>query len=164
MFGRLDEELDALNEAGISFEVVPGITAAAAAAASSGISLTKRGRNSNVRFLTGRDTEGFAEHDWRELARPGSGAAIYMGVKAATFLRGRLMMHGASPNTPVTVVENASRADQKTVATTLLALPETLAEAGVTGPAVLLYGMAPRQTAKAAQAAANQIHENAGAL
>jgi len=164
IFGRLDEELDALEEAGISFEVVPGITAASAAAASSGISLTKRGRNSSVRILTGRDVEGFAEQDWRELARPGAGAAIYMGVKAAAFLRGRLMMHGAAAETPVTVVENASRTDQKTIASTLLALPDTLAEAGIAGPAVLLYGMAPRKAAKAIQAAANPIHENAGAL
>jgi len=164
IFGRLDEELDALEGAGVAFEVVPGITAAAAAAASAGISLTKRGRNSSVRFLTGRDTEGFAEHDWRDLAKPGSGAAIYMGVKAASFLRGRLMMHGADADTPVTVVENASRADQKTVATTLLELPEALADAGIAGPAVLLYGMAPRQAAKALQGAATSIHENAGAL
>ncbi len=164
IYGRLDEELDALDAAGIAWDVVPGITAASAAAASSGLSLTRRGRNSSVRFLTGRDVEGFAEHDWRDLARPGSGAAIYMGVKAATFLRGRLMMHGAAPETPVTVVENASRPDQKTIATTVLALPEALAAAGVTGPAVLLYGMEARKAVTAIQAAANQIHEKAGVL
>jgi uroporphyrin-III C-methyltransferase/precorrin-2 dehydrogenase/sirohydrochlorin ferrochelatase len=164
IYGRLDEELDALDAAGIAWDVVPGITAASAAAASSGISLTRRGRNSSVRLLTGRDVEGFAEHDWRELARPGSGAAIYMGVRAAAFLRGRLMMHGAAPETPVTVVENASRPDQKTLATTILALPEALEAAGVAGPAVLLYGMAARKAATAVQAAANQIHEKAGVL
>ncbi|GAB4363992.1 MAG: siroheme synthase CysG [Oricola sp.] len=164
IFGRLDEELDALGKAGISFEIVPGITAAAAAAASAGISLTRRGRNSSVRFLTARDAEGFAEHDWRGLARPRSGAAIYMGVKAARFLRGRLMMHGADADTPVTVVENASRADQKIVSTTLVALPSALAKAGIAGPAVLLYGMVSRHAAKTDQTADNPIHENAGAL
>jgi len=164
IFGRLDDELDALDEAGISFEVVPGITAASAAAAASGISLTKRGRNSSIRFLTGRDVEGFAEHDWRELAKPGSGAAIYMGVKAASFLRGRLMMHGAEAETPVTAVENASRPDQKTITTTLLALPDALAAAGVAGPAVLLFGMTPRPAAKATEVAANPIHEKTGVL
>jgi siroheme synthase len=61
---------------------VPGITAASAAVAALGQSLTKRGRNASVRFLTGHDMEGFAEQDWRELARPGAVAAIYMGVKA----------------------------------------------------------------------------------
>lgn len=164
IFGRLDEELDALDEAGISWEIVPGITSASAAAASSGLSLTKRGRNSSVRFLTGREVEGFAEHDWRDLAKPGAGAAIYMGVRAASFLRGRLMMHGAKADTPVTAVENASRIDQKTIATTLLALPDAIAEAGISGPAVLLYGMAPRKAAKAVQAVADQIHEQAGVL
>ena len=161
IFGRLDEELDALDEAGISWEIVPGITAASAAAASSGLSLTKRGRNSSITFLTGRDIEGFAEHDWRDLANPGAGAAIYMGVRAATFLRGRLMMHGAAAETPVTVVENASRPEQKTIATTLLALPDALNAAEITGPAVLLYGMEAR---KAVQVAANPIHEKAGVL
>ncbi|MCI5075620.1 siroheme synthase CysG [Oricola sp.] len=164
MFGRLDEEIDALDAAGISWEIVPGITAAAAAASTTGLSLTKRGRNSSVRFITGHDVEGFAEHDWRDLARPGAGAAIYMGVRAAAFLRGRLMMHGAAPDTPVTVVENASRANQKTIATTLLALPDDLAAAGINGPAVLLYGMAARKAAKQVQLAADPIHENAGVL
>lgn len=164
IFGRLDEELDALDAAGISWEIVPGITAASAAAASSGLSLTRRGRNSSVRFLTAREVEGFAEHDWRDLAKPGAGAAIYMGVRAASFLRGRLMMHGAEADTPVTVVENASRLDQKTIATTLLALPDAIAEAGVQGPAVLLYGMTPRKAATAFQVVADQIHEQAGVL
>ena len=164
IFGRLDEELDALDEAGISWEIVPGITSASAAAAASGLSLTKRGRNSSIRFLTAREVEGFAEHEWRDLAKPGAGAAIYMGVRAASFLRGRLMMHGAKADTPVTVVENASRIDQKTIATTLLALPDAIADAGVTGPAVLLYGMTPRKAATAVQVVADQIHEQAGVL
>ena len=76
---------------------MPGVTAASAGAAAIGQSLTRRGRNSAFRILTGHDVDGFAEHDWRELARPGATAAIYMGVKAATFLRGRLLMHGARP-------------------------------------------------------------------
>ena len=80
--------------------------------------------------LTGRDVDGFAEHDWRELAKSGSGAAIYMGVTAAAFMRGRLLMHGAEADTPVTVVENASRTNQKTVTTTVMALPEALKVAG----------------------------------
>ena len=111
VFGRLDEEIEALEAAGIAYAVVPGVTAASAAAAAIGQSLTRRGRNSSFRVLTGHDVDGFAEHDWRELARPGATAAVYMGVKAATFLRGRLLMHGAAADTPVTAVENASRPD-----------------------------------------------------
>ena len=64
VFGRLDEEIEALDGAGIPWEIVPGITAAACAAADMGVSLTRRGRNAELRFLTGRDADGFAEHDW----------------------------------------------------------------------------------------------------
>ena len=144
VFGRLDEEIDALEAAGIPWEVVPGITAAAGAAADMGVSLTRRGRNSELRFLTGRDVDGFAEQDWAALARPGSVAAIYMGKRAAAFLRGRLLMWGAAPSTPVTIVENASRADRRVVATTLLRLPDALEETRLRGAVVLMLGIVPR--------------------
>ncbi len=142
MFGRLEEEIAALEAAGIGYSIVPGITAATAAAASLGQSLTSRGRNASVRFLTGHDVDGFAEQDWKALARPGEVAAVYMAKRAARFLQGRLLMHGAAADTPVTLVENVSRPDQRTIATTLLGLPD--AAAGLTGPVVLLYGLAPR--------------------
>ncbi|MBC7139158.1 MAG: uroporphyrinogen-III C-methyltransferase [Defluviimonas sp.] len=142
IFGRLDEEADALEAAGIAFGVVPGITASVAAAASLGRSLTRRGRNSDLRMMTGHDTRGFADQDWRALAAPGTVAAIYMGKKAARFVQGRLLMHGALPATPVTIVENVSRPDQRVVAATLASLPGCLED--VTGPAVLLLGLAPR--------------------
>ena len=145
IFGRLDEELDALQEASIGFEIVPGITSASAAAASIGTSLTRRGRNSSLRIITGREAEGFAEHNWRDLAQPGSAAAIYMGARAARFLSGRLLMHGASAETPITIVENVSRVDQKVISTTISQLPDVLETASITGPAVLLYGLSPRE-------------------
>lgn len=144
IFGRLDEEMDALDNAGINWSIVPGITAASAAAASMGASLTKRGRNSSLRILTGHDMKGFAEHDWRDLAEPEATAAIYMGKRAAQFIRGRLLMYGAPENKPVTIVENASRLDQKIMSTTLLALPDLLESAKVEGPAILFLGMSPR--------------------
>ena len=152
IFGRLDEEIEALDGAGIPWEIVPGITAAACAAADMGVSLTRRGRNSALRFLTGQDADGLAEHDWAALARPGSVAAIYMGKRAATFLRGRLLMHGAAPSTPVTIVENASAADERIVATSLLRLPETLEEERVTGAVVLMLGLLPRAAVREARA------------
>ncbi|MTH98527.1 uroporphyrinogen-III C-methyltransferase [Roseibium sp. RKSG952] len=150
IFGRLDEEIDALDAAGVSWNIVPGITAASAAVAGIGQSLTRRGRNSSVRFLTGHDMKGFADHDWTALARPGSVAAIYMGKKSARFIQGRLIMHGADRATPVTLVENASRPDQRVVATTLDQLPIDLAAAELDGPALTFYGLAPRDAAKAA--------------
>ncbi|MBQ2263018.1 MAG: uroporphyrinogen-III C-methyltransferase [Loktanella sp.] len=155
VFGRLDEEIEAINEAGVSYTIVPGITAASAAVAGIGQSLTKRGRNSSIRFITGHDTKGYADHDWRALATPGEVAAIYMGKKAARFIQGRLLMHGADPATPVTIIENVSRADQRVIATCLAELEPTLTRAALTGPVVTFYGLAPRDAA----AAATQIKE-----
>ncbi|MBK8441354.1 MAG: uroporphyrinogen-III C-methyltransferase [Rhodobacter sp.] len=147
VFGRLDEEIAALEAAGLAFAVLPGLTTASAAAAAIGQSLTRRGRNAGLRILTGHVMEGFAEQDWKGLARSGEVAAIYMGKKSARFLQGRLMMHGADPATPVTVVENASRADQRILAASLATLPAIVADAA--GPAILLYGLAPRAAAPA---------------
>ncbi len=144
VYGRLDEEIEALDAAEISWAIVPGITAASAAAASLGQSLTKRGRNSALRFLTGHDVKGFAEQDWRGLSRPGEVAAIYMGARGARFIQGRLLMHGADPATPVTAVENASRADARVIASHLADLPKDLEAAATDGPVILLYGLAPR--------------------
>lgn len=149
IFGRLDDEIEALEAAGIAYAITPGITSASAAAAAAGQSLTKRGRNSSFRVLTGHDVEGFAEHDWRELARPGATAAIYMGGRAAAFVRGRLLMHGASPTTPVTAVESASLPGQRLLPTTLIDLPETLRGATPGAPVLILFGLAPRAAAMA---------------
>ncbi|MCU0900794.1 MAG: uroporphyrinogen-III C-methyltransferase [Cypionkella sp.] len=142
IFGRLDEEMAALEAAGLSFRILPGLTSASVAAASIGQSLTRRGRNASLRIVTGHDMEGFAEQDWRGMARPGEVAAIYMGKKSARFIQGRLMMHGASGATDVTIVENVSRPEQRILGTTLAALPEAVA--GCSGPAVILFGLAPR--------------------
>jgi uroporphyrin-III C-methyltransferase len=149
VFGRLDEELTACEAAGIGYQIMPGITAASAAVASIGQSLTQRGRNASVRFLTGHDMKGFADHDWAALARPGEVAAIYMGKKSARFVQGRLIMHGADRATPVTLVENASRANQRVIETTLDRLPTDLAAANLTGPALTFLGLAPRASAQA---------------
>lgn len=146
IYGRLDEEIEALDAAGIDWSIVPGITAASAATAAIGQSLTKRGRNTDLRFLTGHDVAGFADQDWHSLATPGTVAAIYMAKKGSRYLQGRLMMHGGRADTPVTIVENVSRADQRIHATTLGELPETAATC--TGPAILLYGLSPRRAAE----------------
>ena len=147
VFARLDEEIEAVTEAGIDWHVVPGITAASAGVAAIGQSLTKRSRNASVRLLTGHDMKGFADHDWHALARPGEVAAVYMGKKSARFIQGRLIMHGADRATPVTLVENASRPDQRRVATTLDRMVRDMEDAALTGPALMLIGLAPRVSA-----------------
>lgn len=147
VFGRLDEELDAVLDAGLDHIIVPGLTSASAAVATLGQSMTKRGRNTSVRFITGHDMQGYADHDWRALTAPGEVAAIYMAKKAARFIQGRLLMHGAAPSTPVTIVENASRSDERIVEATLATLPAALADGNIDGPALLMYGLAPRSSA-----------------
>ena len=146
VFGRLDEEIEACDAAGISWHIVPGITAASASVAAIGQSMTRRGRNTSVRYLTGHDMRGFADHDWADLAKEDTVAAIYMGKKSARFIQGRLLMHGAERSTPVTIVENASRPDQRILEATLDTLPHILEKSNVTGPALTLYGLAPRAT------------------
>jgi len=144
VFGRADEEFDALDAAEVPFTIVPGITAATAAAAQIKASLTTRGENTAVQLVTGHGADGFTELNWAALAEPDSKACVYMGVKAARFIQGRLLLHGASKDLPVTVVENSSRTNSQTLSTTLGQLPQAMALANVRGPAVLMLGFAPR--------------------
>ena len=144
IYGRLEEEMDALDAAGIGFEIVPGITSALAAAARYKVSFTQRGRNSEFRFLTGHDIAGFAEQDWHWLANSRAVAAIYMGVLAARFLQGRLLMHGADPAAQITVIENISRSREKVVVTNVGDLREDLQVNKIKGPAILLFGISAR--------------------
>ncbi len=157
VFARLDEETAALDAADIPWAVVPGITAASAAAATMGVSLTRRGRNSDLRIVTAHDVDGFAEQDWRALARSGAVAAIYMGHKAARFLQGRLLMHGADAATPVTAVASASRPDQRILPSRLDTLATDLEAAALSGPVVLMLGLTPARAAAFVQDHAHKI-------
>ncbi len=141
MFGRLDEELECLAARDIKVLVVPGITAASAAAATLNVSLTRRGRNSSVTFLTAHDAKGFAEHDWQQLVRTGQALAVYMGRRTATFLQGRLLMHGASASLPVTCIENISRSDQRAFVSHLDVFVSELDRRRFSGPLMILIGI-----------------------
>ena len=142
LFGRLDEELEAAANAGITTEVVPGITAASAAAATLQVSLTRRHRNSSTTFLTAHDAEGFAEHEWQQLVRSGQSLAVYMGRKTATFLQGRLLMHGADRHLPVTCIENVSLPTQRAFVSDLGQFAEQLDQQSFNGPLIILVGIA----------------------
>lgn len=139
LFGRAQEEIDALQEAGIEYAVVPGITAALAASATLGISLTRRGMSRNVSFITPRTGKGENAHDWARSALAADTCAIYMGVGEAAQIAATLMERGASPDLPVVVLENASLPDQRSVALRLADLAN-VALMGITGPAVILLG------------------------
>ena len=156
VFGRLDEELAALAEAGIDSTVVPGITSAAAGAASLKQSLTRRDRNSSITFMTAHDAKGYAEHDWRQLVRSGQALAIYMGRKSATFLQGRLLMAGADTDLVITCVENISRPEERRFTSTLSAFAQRLDQDNWNGPLIIFVGIGNERVAKTASTPALQ--------
>ncbi len=135
LFGRAQEEIDALAAAGIAFEVVPGVTAALAAAADLGVSLTRRGASRNVAFATPRVGDGEAASDWAAPLPAADTGALYMGAGEAAALIAR----GKPASLPVVAVENASLSGARRWVTTLGGLPR-LAEEAFTGPVVLLLG------------------------
>jgi uroporphyrin-III C-methyltransferase/precorrin-2 dehydrogenase/sirohydrochlorin ferrochelatase len=143
VFGRAVEEMRALSEADIAFEVVPGITAALACAASIGLPLTERDARRSLVLLTGHATDGAAEHDWRALARPGQMLAVYMGVGAAAHVEARLREAGIDPATPVTIVENGTLPAQKVALGSAGTIVETLIDHGIKGPAIIFVGAHP---------------------
>lgn len=143
VFGRGGEELLALRQAGVQAEVVPGVTAALAAAAGAGVPLTHRGLAQAVTFVTGhaavKDGEaGEPDLDWAVLSRPNHTLVVYMGVTTAAVMAERLIAAGRQGSTPALIVENASRPDERRVLTTLAELPK--AAAGLDGPALLVIG------------------------
>jgi len=150
LFGRAQEEIRYLSSRGIRVEIVPGITAALAAAAQARISLTERGVARSVAFVTPRVGEGAAPSSWLDAARAADTVAIYMGAGDASIIREALLRAGKSPVTPVLVVENASRGDSRTVAGTLAGLPDLTAQLNG-GPAMILLGEVLRPAAAAAQ-------------
>ena len=155
IFGRGGEEMLACRAAGVPCEVVPGITAAQAASALAGAPLTHRGVAQAVTLVTGHaapDGEGAWTEpnlDWDALARTNQTIAVYMGVATAPALASRLQAAGRAPSTPVLIVENASRPDERRVLTSLAGLREAVAQ--IDGPAVLLIG----ETAAMAQVSAH---------
>jgi uroporphyrin-III C-methyltransferase len=139
LFGRAQEELDALAAAGVTVEVVPGVTAALAAAADAQVSLTRRGVSRSVVFVTPRVGAGESPVSWARAAAAADTAVIYMGVGDAVGVRGALIDAGLSPATPVALIENASRPDSVVAAATLADLPDLAARRG-DGPALIVVG------------------------
>ena len=141
VFGRGGEELDSLRLAGVPVEVVPGVTAACAAAASLQIPLTHRDMSRSLHFVTGHGSDGAVpRHDWAALARSGGTIAAYMAGRTLPVVAERLMAAGMAGSTPAVAVENASRAGERRLFGTLAELPGLLAEAGFTGPTLVLIG------------------------
>lgn len=141
VFGRAAEEMAAVRAAGIPVEVVPGITAAHACAASVGLPVTLRNKVRQFSIMTGAAAEGPVDLDWPALAKPGQAFAVYMGVRTAGRFREQLLAAGASPATPVVIVENGTLPEERVVATSLAELPRAIEHLGIRGPAVIFVGL-----------------------
>lgn len=139
LFGRAQEEIDELEQHGIVYQVVPGITAALAASAAVGVSMTRRGLSRNVTFVTPRLGAGEEGHDWVRSALAADTCAIYMGVGEAEQIADTLMARGASPELPVVIVESATLPGERHIAVHLADLGAAAAQM-ITGPAVILLG------------------------
>lgn len=140
VFGRGGEELEAVRAAGVDVIVVPGITAALGCAAAAGIPLTYRDEAQAVTFVTAETRPGGASADWSALSAPNHTLAIYMGVSGARNVQDRLISGGRDPQTPVAVIENGSRPDQRTFTGRLADLAELVRREAIASPALLVVG------------------------
>jgi uroporphyrin-III C-methyltransferase len=164
LFGRAQEEIEALEAAGVRYEVVPGVTAALAASAELGISLTQRGVARSVALVTPRVGEGERASDWAASVAASDAAAVYMGAGQADEIAAAIIAAGKAPATPVAIVENISLAHKRTRYGSLASLPD-VGKAGIVGPALILLGPQFR-VARAAEAPAaawpDPLHASAG--
>ncbi|WP_396593486.1 siroheme synthase CysG [Brevundimonas sp. R86498] len=140
IFGRGGEELEAVRAAGIAVIVVPGITAALGCAATAGIPLTHRDESLALTLVTAETRPGAPGPDWSTLASPNHTLAVYMGVAGAASVQSGLIEAGRAPDTPVAVIENGSRPDQRVLTGRLDGLARLVAREQVVSPALLIIG------------------------
>ncbi len=142
IFGRLEEEVTALREAGIGYEIIPGVTSASAAAAAAGIPLTRRSTARRLQFVTGHDLTGELPEglDLNALADPGATTVVYMGKRTFAKMALRLKEAGLSGDTPTLLAESVSQPDQRLTRMPLDTLVEKLSAEQSFVPALILYG------------------------
>jgi uroporphyrin-III C-methyltransferase len=142
LFGRLEEETTALREAGIGYEIIPGVPSAMAAAAAAGIPLTRRLTARRVQFVTGHDVTGALPEDLNlaALADPTATTVIFMGKRTFAELARRLTGAGMAPETPAILAESVSTPAQKIVRATLASMADLIATEAGDGPALILLG------------------------
>ena len=159
IFGRAGEEMDELRAAGISFEVIPGISAVQAAAAELQVSLTHRDYAKRLQLVTGHSREGRlpATLSWPALADANATTAVYMAQRTFAELAARLLAEGMDPETPAFAMFAISRAESQRIEGTIATLADRLAQAGLRGPCLVLYGKA----LAGARAAQPQPHDHA---
>lgn len=140
IFGRGGEEIEALAENGVAFEVIPGITAASGAAAYAGIPLTHRDYAQSCVFVTGHLKDGSLDLNWDTLAKPHQTVVIYMGMHGLPLLCAKLAEHGLPAHTPAALVENATKPEQRVIVGTLATLPEIAKREKVRPPSLVIVG------------------------
>lgn len=140
IFGRGGEELEALIEAGVPFEIVPGVTAAAGCAADAVIPLTHRDHAQTLVIATGHTKNGEPDLNWKALCQPSQTLVFYMGHKALAALCGKLIEHGLPASTPAAMIENGTLPGQRTVRRRLDQLAAAVDVAALEGPALLIVG------------------------
>ena len=149
LFGRAQEEIDALQQAGVAVEIVPGVTSALTASAELGLSLTRRGVSRSVVFATQRVGAGEKAAGWAKSVAAADTAVLYMAAGQAAEVADALQAAGMSAGTPVAVVENASLPTVRRLYTRLGQLAAAVAAWRLSGPAVILLGEVYRQRAVA---------------
>jgi uroporphyrin-III C-methyltransferase len=142
MFGRLEEEIIALQDVGIPFEIIPGVTSASAAAATAGIPLTRRLTARRVQFITGADVTGDLPPDvnMAALADPMATTVVYMGKRTFPGLVRKLIEHGLPSSTPAMLAEAVSTPAEKVTRHTIATLAAHLESTTSTTPALIFYG------------------------
>ncbi len=140
IYGRAAEEMSALRDADIGYEIVPGITSAFAAAADFELPLTLRGVASSLVFTTGHDLNSKVLPDWARLAISGATISVYMGRTVAASVAARLMKAGLASDTAVAIVENASQPNRTLIHCTLRELPAIENQTQLTGPVMVIIG------------------------
>ncbi|WP_371225668.1 uroporphyrinogen-III C-methyltransferase [Roseovarius sp. 2305UL8-3] len=142
IFGRLEEEVDALSQADIPFEIVPGVTAASAAAAAASIPLTRRLTARRVQFITGHDVAGMLPEDLNmaALADPLATTVVYMGRRTFAALASKLIAAGLPGETPALLAESVSTPAQRLTRHSVHSLSEVTVDTASTAPALILYG------------------------
>ncbi|MEN3112256.1 uroporphyrinogen-III C-methyltransferase [Uliginosibacterium paludis] len=140
IFGRGGEEAETLAAAGIPFDVVPGVTAAAGAAAYAGIPLTHRDHAQSCFLVTGHLQDESCNLDWPTLARPGQTLVIYMGLTSLPEISRQLIAHGMDPATPAACVRRATLPDQEVITGSIADLDGRVRAAGFKPPAILIIG------------------------
>ena len=140
VFGRGGEEIDFLRQHGVSYEVIPGITAALAAGAYAGVPLTDRRYSQSVRFLTGNSDEQVGQFNYSDLAAGRETLAFYMSVGRLASLRDKLLAAGVCADMPVAFIENASRAEQRVLVSTVEGMQRDAVMQKIKAPTMMIIG------------------------